>query len=125
VEKNIEKQRKNARAQDKEAIANVATLEHVIPEMQKGTPIRRMHLKPEQAKFIKTLGLVSDKRVLYIANVGEDDLEGKSGHAQKLREKVAALGGGGGVVVAVGGEVGGDGWGGEPDERGEMREEVG
>src|SRR4051794_40273596 len=35
VEKNIEKQRKNARAQDKEAIANVATLEHVIPEMQK------------------------------------------------------------------------------------------
>jgi ribosome-binding ATPase len=98
AEKNIEKQRKHARAQDKEAIANVATLEHVIPELQKGIPIRRMGLKPEQMRFIKTLGLVCDKRVLYIANVGEDDLEGHSAHSQKLREKVASIGG---LVVPV------------------------
>jgi GTP-binding protein YchF len=99
VEKNIDKQRKHARAgTDKEAIAAVATLEQVIPELQKGVPIRRMGLKPEQQKFIHTLGLVSDKRVLYVANVGEDDLEGKGPHATRLREHVAKLGG---IVVPV------------------------
>ena len=102
VEKNLDKQRKHARAgNDKEAAAAVATLEHIIPELQKGAPIRRMGLKPEQMKFIRTLGLVSDKRVLYIANVGEDDLDGAGAHARRLREHVAKQGGGGGIVVPV------------------------
>ncbi len=99
AEKNIEKQRKHARAgTDKEAIAAVATLERVIPELQKGVPIRRQHLKPEEYKFVHTLGLASDKRVLYIANVGEDDIEGKGKHATALREHVAKFGG---MVVPV------------------------
>jgi ribosome-binding ATPase len=94
VEKNLDKQRKNARAgTDKEAMANVATLEHVIPELQKGVPIRRMHLSQLQMKFIHTLGLVSDKRVLYIANVAEDDLEGKGPHASRLRDHMEKIGG--------------------------------
>ena len=99
AEKNIDKQRKHARTGvDKEAHAAVAILEHVIPELQKGTPIRRMGLKPEQMKFIRLLGLVSDKRVLYIANVGEDDLEGTGAQASRLREHVGKLGG---MVVPV------------------------
>ena len=102
VEKNIDKQRKHARAgNDKEAVAAVAILEHIIPDLQRGTPIRRMGLKPEQMKFIRTLGLVSDKRVLYIANVGEDDLEGTGTHASRLREHVGKQAGGGGMVVPV------------------------
>jgi len=91
--KNIEKQRKHARSGDKEALAAIATIEQVIPELEKGVPIRTMHLKPEQMKFIKTLGLLSDKKVLYIANVGEDDVNGEGPLAQKLREKVKAEGG--------------------------------
>jgi GTP-binding protein YchF len=99
LEKNIDKQRKHANTgTDKEAHIHAATLEQVIPELQKGVPIRRMHLKPEQQKFLHTLGLVSDKKVLYIANVGEDDLEGTGTHAARLRAHVAKLGG---VVVPV------------------------
>ena len=99
LEKNLDKQRKHARTgADKEALVHAATLEQIIPELQKGVPIRRMHLKPEHQKFIHTLGLASDKKVLYIANVGEDDLEGTGTHAARLRAHVAKLGG---IVVPV------------------------
>jgi len=99
AQKNLDKQRKHARTgADKEALVSAAILEQVIPELEKGVPIRRMHLKPEQLKFLKLLGLVSDKKVLYVANVGEDDLEGTGPHAARLREYVGKTGG---MVVPV------------------------
>ena len=125
VEKNMEKQRKHARAMEKDAIVNVATLEHVIPELQKGTPLRRMGLKPEQMKFIRTLGLVSDKRVLYIANVGENDLEGRSSHAEKLRDHVAKVVGAGGIVVPVCAKLEAELMELPPDDRAAMLQEMG
>ena len=93
LDKNIEKQRKFARANDKEALHNLATIEQIVPELQKGVPIRRQTLKPDQPRFFHTLGLLSDKRVLYVANVGDDDLEGQGEHAMALRRRVADHGG--------------------------------
>ena len=98
LEKNIDKQRKHARSGDKEALAAIATIEAVIPMLQRGQTIRTMALKPEQIKFLHSLGLLSDKKVMYIANVGEDDIAGQSPLVQKLRQRVEA---GGGVVVPV------------------------
>ena len=90
--KNIDKQRKFARTGDKDALHHIATIEQVIPQLERGVPIRAMQLKPEQLKFLRILGLLSDKRVLYVANVGEDDLQGTSDHAKRLREKAASEG---------------------------------
>lgn len=88
--KNLDKQRKHARTGDKEALAAIATIEEVIPHLERGVPIRALTLKPEQARFLKILGLLSDKKVLYIANVGENDLAGEGPLVQKLREKAAS-----------------------------------
>jgi ribosome-binding ATPase YchF (GTP1/OBG family) len=47
---------------------------------------------PEQQKQLKALGLISAKKVLYVANVDEDDLEGKNALVQKVRAHAEAEG---------------------------------
>ncbi len=100
VEKNIEKQRKLARAGDKDAIATVAIVEKIITALGKGIPVRSMGLEPEEMATIKTLGLMTSKKVLYVANVNEDDIHGQGPLVQKVRER--ALKEGGAVVPVCG-----------------------
>jgi ribosome-binding ATPase YchF (GTP1/OBG family) len=47
---------------------------------------------PTSARLLKDLQLITSKRVLYVANVGEDDLAGKSAMVEKLRQRAAAEG---------------------------------
>jgi len=89
VEKTVDKQRKLARGGDKEAIALVPVIEQIIISLQKGIPVRAMHLKPEELKLIKSLGLMTSKKVLYVANVDESDPLGKGPLTQKVRERAA------------------------------------
>jgi len=51
-----------------------------------------LKLNDEEKKQIKGLGLLTMKRVLYVANVDENDLEGKNPYVQKVRERAAAEG---------------------------------
>jgi hypothetical protein len=87
TEKTIDKHRKLARAGDKDALAAVPIIENVILNLQKGVPVRAMGLKAEELKLIKPLGLMTGKRVLYVANVDESDPTGKNEMVAKVREK--------------------------------------
>jgi GTP-binding protein YchF len=102
VEKNIDKQKKLARAGDKDAIAAVVIVEQIINNLQKGIPVRAMGFKPEDAKLIRTLGLVTGKKALYVANVDESDPHGTGPLVQKVRERAAAENG---IVVPVCGKL--------------------
>ncbi len=88
----LEKNRRIARSGDKEAIAKVAVLEKARVELDAGRPLRRASWTPEEAKMLQGLGMISAKPVLFIANVDEDDLEGRSELAQRLREYAARSG---------------------------------
>lgn len=87
VEKNVDKQRKLARGGDKEAAVLVPIIETIIANLQKAIPVRAMGLKPDELKAIKTLGLMTSKKVLYVANVDESDPVGKGPLVQKVRER--------------------------------------
>lgn len=102
VEKNVDKQRKLARGGDKEVALLVPVVEQIIANLQKGTPVRGMALKPEEVKLIKSLGLMTSKKVLYVANVDESDPLGQGPLTQQVRERAKAEGG---VVVAVCGKL--------------------
>jgi GTP-binding protein YchF len=102
VEKSIDKQKKLARAGDKEALATVPIIESIIGQLQRGVPVRAMGLKAEERKLIKPLGLMSSKKNLYVANVDESDPLGKGPLVQKVRERAAKEEGGGGVVPVCG-----------------------
>ena len=102
VEKNVDKQRKLARGGDKDAAILVPIVESIIANLQKGIPVRAMTLKPEETKLIKTLGLMTSKKVLYVANVDESDPLGQGPLTQQVRDRAKAEGG---VVVAVCGKL--------------------
>lgn len=72
VERRLEKVKPQARAGDKEARTELATLEQVQAGLNAGTPVRRQNLSPDDANHLGAIALVSDKPVLYVANVGED-----------------------------------------------------
>ncbi len=102
VEKNIDKQKKLGRGGDKDALAAVAIVEQIIIGLQKGIPVRAMGFKAEDAKVIKTLGLVTAKRQLFVANVDEADPHGEGPLVQKVRERAKTEGG---IVVPVCGKL--------------------
>jgi len=82
----LDKNRRIARSGDKEAIVKVAVLEKARVELDAGRPLRSATWTPEEAKTLAGLGMISAKPVVFIANVDEDDLEGKGDLAQRLRE---------------------------------------
>src|SRR4051812_10996805 len=99
VESALSKAERAAKGREPEAIARFEVLKRVLPLLQAGTPARALEiLDAEQARQFKSLGLLTSKRVLYVCNVDEDDLEGTGEAALRVRELGAAEGA---DVVAV------------------------
>jgi GTP-binding protein YchF len=94
AEPSLEKARRHTRGGDAEVQARAAVLEKVVPVLESGRPARSIEdwSEPEQA-ILRSYGLMSAKRVLYVANVGEDDLAGESPAAALVREHARKAGG--------------------------------
>jgi len=90
----LPKAERAAKSKDAEAIARVEVLTALQPVLNQGKPARTVDFsaKPELAKAVKSLGLISAKRILYIANVDENDLHGTGPLAQKVREHANKVG---------------------------------
>jgi ribosome-binding ATPase len=102
VEASLDKSLRLAKSGDKEAIARCEVLKKAKVVLDAGKPVRSLEFTPEERKLIKGMGLITAKKVLYVANVDESDLEGKSPAVMKVRERAAAEQGG---VVAVCGKL--------------------
>jgi GTP-binding protein YchF len=74
VETQIDKRRKAAK-QDRTIAAEVAALEKAHVILAEGTPIYRSDLDEESRVLIRSYFLLTNKPVLAIVNVGEDDLD--------------------------------------------------
>ena len=98
VDAQVDKRRKAARA-DKSLLGEVAALEAASAALNAGTPIYRSGLDAEQRAALKPFFLLTNKPVLAVVNVGEDQLV--SGVVDKLVEAVAAELGTGAEVLAV------------------------
>jgi len=75
VEKAIAKVQRVAKSGDKDAIAEKTFLETIVAHLDTGKPVRSMDLSDEQERSIFELFLLTQKPVLYIANVDEDGVE--------------------------------------------------
>ncbi len=92
VEGALDKARRTARTGDADAKARVATLEKCDALLNDGKAIRTGQWNDAEQTVLRTYGLVTSKPVLYVANVGEDDLQGASAHAKAVVELAAASG---------------------------------
>ncbi|MAX23540.1 MAG: redox-regulated ATPase YchF [Phycisphaeraceae bacterium] len=86
----LEKARRTAKSGDKDAKARVALLEKIVPRLNDTKPIRGMEFTPDEIKMIKSFGFITAKRVLYIANVDENDLQGEGPLVQVVRDRAKA-----------------------------------
>src|SRR5256714_223805 len=79
VERRLEKTRKTARAGDKAAQLELVVLERVMSELNAGRGAREAGETDDAVRFLRQLGLLTAKPILYAANVNEDDLAAGGG----------------------------------------------
>jgi GTP-binding protein YchF len=93
VENMLERGEKTARMGGAEAKRRLEILADCQARLSDAQPIRGLSYDdPTSAKIFRELQLLTNKRVLYVANVGEDDLHGKSPALERIRERAAAEG---------------------------------
>lgn len=73
VEKQLDKRRKAAKA-DKTLADEVAALEAAIATLERGAPVYRSGLSAEQRELLRPYFLLTNKPVMAVVNVGEDQL---------------------------------------------------
>ena len=75
VTKRIEKIENKARVvKDKESVLEMSLLTPIKEVLLKGEAARTVKLTPEQEEIVKNYHLLTRKPIIYVANVGEDDL---------------------------------------------------
>jgi len=97
VEKRRERAQKAAKAGGKvgdEAKAELALLDRVKAGLDAGVTVRAQKLSPDDHQHLGDLFLLTDKPVLYVANIGESQLgkEGTDPHVAAVRELAKAEG---------------------------------
>lgn len=75
IEKQLQKVTRSAKGGDKEAVAQKALIERLIPHFEEGLPARSLSLDENELAIIPTLHLLTIKPTMYIANVDEDGFE--------------------------------------------------
>src|SRR3982751_6114703 len=56
-------------------------------QLNEAKPVRQLEFSPEERKQLKSLGLITAKKVLYVANVDESDIHGEGPLVRKVRER--------------------------------------
>src|SRR5439155_1052527 len=87
VERRLEKTRKTARAGDKDAQAELVVLERVLAELDAGRGAREAGESEEAVTFLRQLGLLTAKPILYAANVSEAGFSAASSAPRPLRTR--------------------------------------
>jgi hypothetical protein len=84
VESQVEKRRKAAKA-DHALVPEVAALDAALAELEAGRPLYRSAVDPEQRARLRPFFLLTNKPVLAVVNLGEDQL----GDAEAIAKPVA------------------------------------
>ena len=84
IDRRIERVRKLAKT-SKDAQIELAALERLSETLNEGKPARQVSLSEEEEVFVKPLGLLTRKPVIYACNVNEDDLATGNDKVEQVR----------------------------------------
>src|SRR5438874_3385422 len=99
----LDKAKRLAKGNEKEAVVRAEMLEKAYAHLNDGRPVRENELPAEQRKIVRNFGLITAKKTLFVANVGDDDVNGTGEMVQKIRQRPGAAEGA--PVVAVCGKL--------------------
>ncbi len=97
VERQLYKAERNAKANEKKAIAWRDFLKKTKTHLDEGSPVRTLSILDSERPLLRELHMITAKPVLYVANVDEDGLESNQ-HVDAVRELARKEGAG---VVAI------------------------
>ncbi len=90
ITRRIDKSRTALKSGDKKYQAEIDTFTKVLNVLDEGRPARSADLTDEERQLIKEQFLLTDKKVIYCANIGEDDDEDTNENVKKVREYAKA-----------------------------------
>jgi hypothetical protein len=102
VSASLDKAQRIARSGDKDAATRAEVLAKAKAALESGKPVRAVEFSPEQRIQVRSLGLITGKKVLYVANVDEADVHGRGPLVEKVRQRAASESG---IVVPVCGKL--------------------
>lgn len=88
VEKKIETTKKKTRTGDKEAVKDLTLLEQYKSHLEAGNSARSIDLTDKEKEVVKDLMLLTDKPILYICNVNEDEAVDGNAHVDSVKEAI-------------------------------------
>jgi GTP-binding protein YchF len=93
IERRIEKTKKNLKSGDKKYQQELEVLEKMKSTLEEGKPARSLVFSDEEWALVKDLHLLTQKKVLYVANVSEDEINREDNqYVQAVREYAQAEG---------------------------------
>ncbi|AOS99166.1 MULTISPECIES: redox-regulated ATPase YchF [Exiguobacterium] len=102
VEKRIQRVQKQVKSRDKNAAAELEALEIVLALLEDEKPARLAELNEDQAAIVKHFQLLTMKPMLYVANVGEDEVaDADSNENVRLVREFAAKEGAEVIVICA------------------------
>lgn len=75
VEKKFDRTKRDSRNGDKELIWQAGILEKINNQLASGAPARELSFTEDEMIFVKTLGLISIKPIIYLLNIDENHQE--------------------------------------------------
>lgn len=91
VDRRMDRTRKQARS-NKDAQIELDALEKLAAVLNEGKAARQAELTEEEAEAVKFLGLMTNKPIVYAANVSEEDLAEGNAWVEQVRQLAAAQG---------------------------------
>ena len=92
VDRAIERVSKKARSGDKDSLEQKELFERAKAMLENGDLLRAHDWTDRERLLLKPMCLMSTKRMLYVANVTDEDLDGSSEYAQAVAARAAATG---------------------------------
>lgn len=84
VERRVANLEKKARQQDKEALMVLPLLEKALAGLRDGKPVRALPWTQDEIPFLEKLQCLTQKPVLYVCNVGEEDASAGNAYTQHV-----------------------------------------
>ncbi len=85
LEKRLEKTKKTAKSGEKKAQAELEVLELTLKRLNEGLAVRQHELSDSQGEIIASLFLITQKPILYVANVQESEAAAPGKYAEQVK----------------------------------------
>ncbi|HYW22035.1 MAG TPA: redox-regulated ATPase YchF [Nodularia sp. (in: cyanobacteria)] len=89
IERRIDRTRKQART-SKDAQFEITILEKLVAALNEGQSVRQVSLSEEEVEIIKGFELLTNKPIIYAANVSEEELATGNDFVEKVRQVAAS-----------------------------------